>query len=174
MRARELVARNVRRVLETRDRKAADLAKQLGWHRQTLYDLDRGTRDIKVDELLTLAFALQVAPAVLLIPWEDDEKLSVELGKVDRPDGPQAKASVTMDSAEAFGWIVGAPEPHLLLLMANPVDYFTTTPVAVQRRHGTGWLKRVREQLGWNVSDDGTVIETPGVSVRRRPVEDDQ
>lgn len=162
--ARALVARNVRRVRELRDRTQAELARQMDWPRSTLHKLESGSRNVTVDDLLSLALALHVAPAVLLVPWEDDEQLSVVING--------GKFESRMDSAEAFGWIVGAPDPYTLALQANPVDYFSTTPVAVQRRYGQAWLRQVREELGWDVSDDGTQVTKPGISVRWGPRED--
>ena len=159
--ARDLVATNVRRVRELRDRPSAALARQLGWNKSSLHKLENGDRNVSVDDLLALAAALHVAPAVLMIPWEDDEALTVAV----HGDGSEAQ----LDCVEAFGWIVGAPDPSTLAMIANPVDYFSTTPVAIQRRYGQGWLKEVRERLGWTVSDDGTRIEKPGISVSWGP-----
>ena len=153
--AHEMVARNVRRVRELRDMRQAALARSLGWSKQTLSKLETGARNVTVDDVLSLALALHVAPAVLMTPWEDDERLVVAVRRGD----------AHLDSAEAFGWIVGAPDPGTLALLANPVDYFSTTPAAVQRRYGTGWLREVREALGWEVSDDGRQVRKPGISV---------
>jgi DNA-binding Xre family transcriptional regulator len=156
--AQQLVARNVRRIRELpdRDRSQAQLARQLGWSKQKLSKLETSDRGISVDELLALAMALHVAPAVLLTPWDDDEALVVAMTNVE----------THLDGPEAFGWIVGAPAPDTLAMVANPRSYFSTTPAAIQRRYGVRWFKQVREQLGWEVSDDGTVVTRPGISVR--------
>jgi transcriptional regulator with XRE-family HTH domain len=150
MRARDLVSRNVRRTRELRQLSQADLGRALGWPKQRVSALEAGERDVKADDLVSLAVALQVAPAVLLTPWEDDEALDLVFRGGAR--------TVELGTEAAYGWLVGAPPPEALALIANPVDYFTTTPAAIQRRYGREWLKRVRESLGWEVSDDGTHI----------------
>ena len=158
--AQQLVARNVRRVREMRGMSLARLATALGWKsRNTAHQLENGHRSITVDELLALAMALHVAPAVLLVPWENDEQLAVAL--------TGGAWTTHLDSAEAYGWIIGAPEPHLIALVANITDYFSTTPSAVQRRYGTELLRRLREEAGWKISDDGTVVDTGGIKVSR-------
>jgi transcriptional regulator with XRE-family HTH domain len=157
--AQELVARNVRRVRAERDRTQAQLARQLGWTKSTLSKLEGGIRGVGVDDLLALALALEVVPAVLLIPWEDDEELAVSLRGGER--------TVIFDSADAFGWIIGAPD-RSLVLHANPANYFWTTPAAVRGRYGDEWLRRMREELGWEISNDGRHVRVPGgISVHR-------
>lgn len=164
--AGELVARNVRRIRELRDLKQAQLARRLGWSKQTLSKLETGARNITVDDLLALALVLHVAPVVLMIPDEDDEALRVTLG--DDPDDPDW--AVGLSSAEAYGWMTGVPDPTSAIFMyANQADYFGTTPSPVMRRYGARWLREVREEHGWTVSDDGTVVDTGGTTVQWRP-----
>ncbi|MCC5949297.1 MAG: helix-turn-helix transcriptional regulator [Nitriliruptoraceae bacterium] len=157
--ARQLVARNVKRVRELRNRSQAQLARQLGWSPPTMWKLEHGDRDVSVDDLLSLALALNVAPAVLCSPWEDDESLSVQL------EGQGLELQV--DAVEAFGWIVGAPPADLIPLTGNPVEYFATTPASIQRRYGDRLLRELREHHGWTVSVDGRSVTRPsGMTVR--------
>ena len=69
----------------------------------------RRTRDVTVEELLVLAYALQVPPVLLLVPANDTDALQVAAG-------------IGMDTSTASGWLIGsapAPVPTLLGALAR-------------------------------------------------------
>lgn len=165
MTAREMVARNVARVRELRDRSQAGLARQLGWTPPTLWKLEHGQRAISVDELLSLALALNVAPVVLLTPWEDEEALTVTVAGTG--------LELQMEGNEAFGWMVGAPTPELLPLIGNAVDYFRLHTETLRRKAGLRLLDVLRREQGWDIDPDGRSVTRPsGLTVRWGPKED--
>jgi transcriptional regulator with XRE-family HTH domain len=101
----QVVARSVREVRDRRGWSAqqlADACKAAGAQsvldRSALASIENGRRQrIGVDQLLALAFALDVSPLRLLLPLDDDELI-------------QVVPSTTVTAAEARRWIRGTDQ----------------------------------------------------------------
>jgi transcriptional regulator with XRE-family HTH domain len=76
----QVVAKRVREVRQKRGLTAAQLAEQMTrvgvpWKRGVVAKLESGLRAaVSVEELLALAYVLDVAPVHLLVPFDDDEQ----------------------------------------------------------------------------------------------------
>ena len=74
----QVVAKRVREVRQKRGLTAAQLAEQMArvgvpWKRGVVAKLESGLREaVSVEELLALAYVLDVAPVHLLVPFDDD------------------------------------------------------------------------------------------------------
>lgn len=156
--ASAFVAHNVKHIREARGFKQADLARDLGWSKSTLSKLENGNRRATVDDLMQLAVALHVAPAWLLVPWEEDgPRLAVELH-----DGDLV---VHADPVEAQLWAVGE---RPLVPFDDPRDYFYTVPIP-QRKRRDSILKRWQEAGLVSFPDAETVVfHTDGGGIARR------
>lgn len=141
-----MVSRNVRRVRELRELKQADLARLLGWSRTSISRLEAGERGCSVDDLLALAAALTVAPAWLLVPWEDDDpKVEIVLrGGNER---------IIPENVEAQEWAVG-DQP--LWGIDDPRDYYWAFPTS-QRRRRNGILEELEADGVVSFPDANTV-----------------
>jgi transcriptional regulator with XRE-family HTH domain len=115
-----IVATNVRRIRELRGLDQADVGRRLGWSTSTVSKVEAGHRRTTTDDLLALAVVLSVAPAFLLVPWEDGE-LVVRLKDLE----------ISMAPEEAIAWVVGEAAPAPLL---DPRDYFWTSPPSRRKR----------------------------------------
>jgi transcriptional regulator with XRE-family HTH domain len=85
-----VVAKRVREVRERRRMTAAQLAEQMTrvgvpWKRGVVAKLESGLRGaVSVEELLALAYVLDVAPVHLLVPFEDEQPYQVTPTKVEQ------------------------------------------------------------------------------------------
>lgn len=66
MRARDILARNMRRLRKERDWSQEELAFQSGVHRTYLSGVERSERNIGIDNIEKIAKALRVTPDELL------------------------------------------------------------------------------------------------------------
>jgi transcriptional regulator with XRE-family HTH domain len=62
-------------------RSQADLAERLGLYRQAIAEIEAGKRNITVDELVALAYLLDVTPSVLLAPGREVVEVPVDEGR---------------------------------------------------------------------------------------------
>jgi transcriptional regulator with XRE-family HTH domain len=161
----ELLGHNVKRVRERRKLSRARLEELLGWTTGTVKRIESCERSggVSVDELIQLAYALDVAPAVLLTPWTDDDRLPVE-----RPG-----YRTLLKSGDAWRWLVGWPPetPASGPLLVQWKHYFETVPRAVNRQQSERWLDRLRA-WGWNLDEQGRNLSVGG-SWYREPDEPD-
>src|SRR6266545_1902903 len=116
VRFEQVVMRRVRHLRERRglsQQRLADRLAELGVpiERSQLARLERGERGVGVDELMALAFALDTAPAYLLLDLEADERTALVPG-------------VAISPADARGWIRGQrPLPQ-----QDPRGYLAALP----------------------------------------------
>lgn len=155
--ASQVVGRNVRRIREeAHDRLSqAALARRIGVTPSVMNRLEKGQRPVTVEELLSLAAALGVAPIWLLCPWQgDDPHLRVGLS------GPD----ILLRPSWAQLWLLGE-------WPAIPTDaptYFYTVPPD-QRRHASDHLKWLEDEGMLTVEDGRTVFHIGDVSVEAPP-----
>jgi transcriptional regulator with XRE-family HTH domain len=101
--AGEAFAARVKQVRERKGWKQHDLSRRLGelgypMDRVTLSKIERGglrTRNVKLEEVLAIALALEVSPVFLIVPYEQEARLQV---------APNVRPST---GAVARGWVEG-------------------------------------------------------------------
>jgi transcriptional regulator with XRE-family HTH domain len=164
--AEQLVALNLRRIREQQGIQSAALAARVGMTPQVYSALEGGSRRIRVDELMSLALALSVAPAVLLVPWDDDGyELAVELrgGAEVHVFGTRAEGANRVRAPHDF--IVGRLNPGLMMSL-NPRTFTDTGPSSVVEDE-LNWDRYGRlSAAGWNMTLDGTSVTSPGGMTR--------
>jgi transcriptional regulator with XRE-family HTH domain len=158
----QVIAANVRRVRQQRGITGAALAERLGMSPQAFSALENGKRGIRVDELMSVALALSVAPSHLMVPWDDDgHELAIDLrdgaeryvfgGRTDDPERVRAP----------HDFIVGRLS-HVFALWLNPASFSQTVPETLADDElAFDRFERLR-RAGWNVSLDGTRVSSPG------------
>ena len=68
MELKDILARNLTRVLEAHDMSANDLANRSGMAQKTLHSMVNGTHQCRIDNLDNVAKALLVSPTTLVTP----------------------------------------------------------------------------------------------------------
>lgn len=117
----EIVKRNALEILDLRGMKQSDLARAMGWSRAQTTKILRGDRDLRLEEVVELAWHLSVAPSMLLIPWDASVRLRIRFGE---------KGWYELDSGEAFRWFVAAQPPPMSGIDWG--DYFSLVPAVAQ------------------------------------------
>jgi transcriptional regulator with XRE-family HTH domain len=117
----DVVLRNIRAWRARQKLGQADVVERMralgftNWHRQTLSRIEQGERRITVEEILGLAYALDVTVRRLLEPQPDDQRIDLPGGK-----------SVEVQSVRL---LVAGTHPHTFVWQGN-------VPVP---REVTGW-----------------------------------
>jgi transcriptional regulator with XRE-family HTH domain len=96
------VGRRIAEVRKAQDLTQAKLGAQLGWSGQVVSFIERGSRQLDVEELLTVSRALGVAVISLLLPFKD------ETVRVVLPSGEELDADGIRDAVMGRG----AAEQH--------------------------------------------------------------
>ena len=84
---RTIVGQRIRAVRRERGMSAADLAKALGWPRDTLTNFEYGRRPLYLDRLEEIAQVLQVSPLALLIANPEQATTIAQLAEDDHLAG---------------------------------------------------------------------------------------
>lgn len=117
----EIVKRNALEILDLRGIKQSDLARLMGWSRAQTTKVLKGDRQLRLEEVMALAWHLSVAPAILLIPWETSVRLRLTF---------EGGGWYELDSGEVFRWLVAAQPPPLSGI--DWADYFHLVPSVAQ------------------------------------------
>lgn len=152
----EVIARNLRRIIDERKVPKKRLVDACGWtSRSTLYKTLNATRPLRVNELLTLALVLDVPPMALLLPRDGDPPLAVT-----KPDMVLYLAHSGETSAQsAFAWLSGLFSTWLVFVV-NARLFIEALPASVRALHGrdlADLIEQARDE-GYGVSDDGETV----------------
>jgi transcriptional regulator with XRE-family HTH domain len=147
-------AREVRHVLterlsavrEKRQRSQTAVAREAGLHQTALSKIERGIRDVSVEDLLALAYVLTVNPVDLILPPDDDPQNGEEPAPIRIAPGAEYPAIWVR------GWLSGngpLPRPGEAEGGRFPsLDlYYAEAPERVRRRHAVARHPLI-EELG--------------------------
>lgn len=158
----QVIASNVRRVRQERGMTAAALAERLGMSPQAFSALETGKRGIGVDELMSVALALSVAPSHLMVPWDDDGlELAIDLRGGSERYVFAGRADDEGRVRAPHDFIVGRLS-EVFALWLNPASFSETAPRSlIDDDLAFDRFERLR-RAGFDVSLDGKRVTSPG------------
>jgi transcriptional regulator with XRE-family HTH domain len=167
----DVVAARIREVRKRRGWQPAELARRCAqldgkkWTENTIENIEGGRRRggshrraVTVDELLTLAAALNVAPLHLMVPPDDD----------DRPypvaPGTAATASAARRWIRGFGLLADLPNVGELreYMTEVPLSEFREVQDGLPQRLLTGRLRPYEQVMFAKVRDDDDIRQAAG------------
>lgn len=165
----QVIASNIRRVRQQRGMTSAALASRLGMSPQAFSALESGKRGIRVNELMSVALALSVAPSHLMVPWDDDDsELAIDLAGGHERYVFATRAAGPDRVRAPHDFIVGRLSEAFALAL-NPTLYTTTSPASLaDDKLAFDRYERLK-RAGWDVSLDGRTVASPGGLTRTEP-----